>query len=232
MDFSKTYQKVRSSVVKVITGNIINDKVEILSVGTGVVVLNGHHVLTCNHCLKRKPGSHVLIEINDNKQFILAKILYSNIELDIALLRTDLRLGEPANLIDSNHIMMGMECFVVGYPNSIMQKTFLAGHIASITENHFLLDCSVNHGNSGGPLFDLEGNLIAIINAKHGGMNDVLKELKDNHLAKNQGGVFISGIDPLAVFNEILESMNRNLNLGIGYAVKTNIIKEKIPDLF
>ncbi|MDQ8996356.1 serine protease [Acinetobacter baumannii] len=235
MDYSEVYEQVESSTVFFSHGRRNNPYgVTLDSISTGVVVIDGFHVLTCAHCLSKNPTDihYVISDLESNRIEQVSEFLLIDKENDIALLKFKNRVGSPVNILSSSSVKIGKECFVVGFPNSIMQKTLLSGHIASIGENHLLLDCSVNHGNSGGPLFDPEGNLIGIINAKHGGMNAVLKDLKDNHLAKRQGGVYISGIDPLAVFNEILESMNRNLNLGIGYAVKTDVIKEKIPHLF
>ena len=56
----------------------------------------------------------------------------------------------------------------------------------------------------------------------------------ENLLNSNLGasGVFINGVDPNAVFREILIGMKKNLNLGIGYAIKTEEIKNLIQNIY
>lgn len=230
MDFSQIYQNVENSVVMVQTGFPNGNTFNTMGVGTGVIVLDGKQVLTCAHCVTNQAGSSTVVQMPGTQTLQLARIKFINIQLDIALLEVDVVLGNPATIIDSSNIRIGMECFVVGHPNSIMQKTFLSGHVATIIPQHLLLDCSVNHGNSGGPLFDVNGNVVGIVNAKHGGIDGMLEYLLNNNLGPS--GVYISGVDPNAVFREILIGMKKNLNLGIGYAIKTDEIKKLIPYLY
>lgn len=229
MDFSQIYKSVESSVVKVQTGVIDNNKVILQGVGTGVIVLDGKTVLTCAHCVDNQNGSVTTVAIPGTNAVEIAKIKFIDTDLDIALLVLDTAIARPAKVISSNNMEIGMECFVVGHPNSIPQKTFLSGHVATIMPQHLLLDCSVNHGNSGGPLFDVNGNVVGIVNAKHGGLNQVLEDLL-NH--KSGAMVSIGGVDPVKSLKYVVVSMKRNLNLGIGHAIKTDEIKKLIPNLY
>ena len=74
------------------------------------------------------------------------------------------------------------------------------------------------------------GNVVGIVNAKHGGIDAMLENLLNSNLGAS--GVFINGVDPNAVFREILIGMKKNLNLGIGYAIKTEEIKNLIQNIY
>lgn len=233
MNFSELYKKIENSVVLVSFGTLNQSGVmDSKSVGTGVVVLDGKHVLTCAHCTTQESNFYNFIIDTHSSTFKTGSLKFLDKNLDIALIEFQDVIGTPALVVDSNNMQIGNECFVVGYPNSLVQKTFLSAHIATINDKHLLLDCPVNHGNSGGPLFDVNGNVVGIVNAKHGGINSVLENSINNSLAKRNGGVFLSGVDPLMVFKEILENMKKNLNLGIGYAIKSSEIKRIIHQIY
>lgn len=229
MDFSQLYQNTEKSVVMVQTGRVDNNVFTAHGIGTGVIVLDGKTILTCAHCVSTQNGVINVVDLPGSNQVLRAKIKFIDNNLDIALLEVDNIIGQSATIVDSKNMMIGMECFVVGHPNSIPQKTLLAGHVATIMTQHLLLDCSVNHGNSGGPLFDVNGNLVGIVNAKHGGLNQVLEDLL-NH--KSGAMVSIGGVDPVQSLKNVIVSMKQNLNLGIGYAIKTDEIKKIIPNLY
>lgn len=232
MNFSQTYKTIENSVVMVSFGYLFNNRFNQQSVGTGVVVLDGKHVLTCAHCTSQQPGiSNGIVDMQNN-HYKVGTIKYINPNLDIALLEFSEIIGSPAKVVDSGNMQIGEECFTVGFPNAILQKTFLSAHIAASSTKQLILDCPVNHGNSGGPLFNVNGAVVGIVNAKHGGISAVLEDLLKHKLKASKGGVFISGVDPLAVFEEILTGMKKNLNLGIGYAVKTSEIKCVIPNIY
>src|SRR5206468_1853922 len=110
----------------------------------------------------------------------------------------------------------------VGFPMGVSEQTLFSAHIASIAGDHLRIDASVNHGNSGGPLFDFDGKQIGVVNAKHGSLSQFLIQVRD---AKGGGRMFIAGIDPVKTIQVLIEEMQKNLNLGIGYAIPTARIK-------
>jgi len=80
----------------------------------------------------------------------------------------------------------------------------------------------VNHGNSGGPLFNLSGEQIGVVNAKHGSLSTFLHQIM---IANPSGQLFISGINPITVIQQLISEMQKNLNLGIGYAIPTATLR-------
>ena len=83
------------------------------------------------------------------------------------------------------------------------------------------IDASVNHGNSGGPLFNSVGELVGVVNAKHGSLSNFLQQVQN---ATPGASVSIVGINPIQVIQQLIGEMQRNLNLGIGYAIPTDHI--------
>jgi serine protease Do len=124
--------------------------------------------------------------------------------------------------VDSSSCAVGNGAFVIGFPMGVTEKTLLAAHIASITNTGLRIDASVNHGNSGGPLFNMQGEQIGVVNAKHGSLSQLLTQIKNT-----QPGAMMSigGIDPVKAIQGLIGEMQKNLNLGIGYAIKTADIK-------
>lgn len=151
-----------------------------------------------------------------------------NRDIDIAIIEFPHKIGPAVRIKDSNTVKIGNEAFVVGFPNNIDKITALSANIAGFENKGNIelirIDCSVNHGNSGGPLFNAEGELVGVINAKHGSLSNFLKQVQN---AKSGGVMFsIGGIDPIKTIQQLIKEMQNNLNLGIGYAIPINIIKQ------
>ena len=84
----------------------------------------------------------------------------------------------------------------------------------------------MNNGNSGGPLFNRNGEVIGIVNAKLGSLSRFLDNIEK---AKPQAFMQIGGIDPVQTIQQMLREMKQNLNLGIGYAIPSDTISQLSP---
>ncbi|MFE7065012.1 serine protease [Sutcliffiella sp. NPDC057660] len=219
MDFSSQFEQIKDSVVNVL---VLDQNQQIVSSGTGVLVGEGNKVVTCSHCLL--PNLKNGVRFSGSNNFQLGNIIFNDPVKDIAILEFSQPLGKGVVIRNSDNIKIGKEAFVVGFPSKIMEITALFAHVAgfSPTNNGFDLiriDSSVNHGNSGGPLFNHEGELIGIVNAKHGSLSAFLREVQQ---AQATGAIFVGSLDPVKAIQELIKEMQQNLNLGIGYAIPIN----------
>jgi S1-C subfamily serine protease len=217
MPLTNAYQQVKDSVVRVLA---LNGQVPV-AFGSGSVIDSGAIVLTCAHCIV--PGATVAIaDPTSPNQAILGQVVFSDANADIALLQFQQSVGKPVKFANSAGCAVGNGSFVVGFPMGVAEPTLFAAHIASITATGLRIDASVNHGNSGGPLFNLSGEQIGVVNAKHGSLSQFLTQIKN---AQPMAMMSIDGINPVKAIQNLIEEMQKNLNLGIGYAIPTATIK-------
>ena len=217
MPLTKSYSRVKNSVVRVLA---LNSTVPV-SFGSGSVIDDGTKVLTCAHCVI--PGTQTAIADPSNpRNAILGTVIFVDQTYDIALLEFKQSVGMPVEFADSSKCLVGNGAFVVGFPMGVSEQTLFSAHIASIARDLLRIDASVNHGNSGGPLFDLEGKQIGVVNAKHGSLSQFLTQVKD---ARPISMMSIGGIDPVKTIQVLIQEMQKNLNLGIGYAIPTASMK-------
>ena len=217
MPFTISYQRVKDGVVQVLALNGQN----VVSSGSGSVIGNGRTVLTCAHCIV--PGAQISIaDPNQAGQAIFGTTVFQDQATDIALIEFPNSVGTPITFANSAASSIGNGAFVVGYPMGVAEQVLCGAHIASVTASHLRIDASVNQGNSGGPLFNSAGEQIGVVNAKHGSLSTFLTQVQN---AQPGAAIIVGGINPVQVIQALIEEMQKNLNLGIGYAVPTSIIK-------
>ena len=217
MPLAKSYSIVKDGVVRVLALNGATP----VSFGSGSVIDDGRKVLTCEHCVVA--GAQVAIADPKNPgQAILGTAVFTDKANDIALLEFPQPVGTAIEFADSSKVQVGNGAFVVGFPMGVSEQTLFSAHIASIAGDNLRIDASVNHGNSGGPLFDLQGKQIGVVNAKHGSLSQFLTQVRD---VKPGAMMSIDGIDPVKTIQALIQEMQKNLNLGIGYAIPTARIK-------
>lgn len=224
MPLTKPYALVKNSVVRVVAlkdSNVVSD-------GSGSLIAEGQMVLTCEHCIISGTQPAIVDPQNPNRA-VYGKVVFSDKANDIAVIQLPGVVGTPVKFADSTKCSVGNGAFVVGYPMGAVEQTLLSAYIASISSEAIRIDASVNHGNSGGPLFNLEGLQIGVVNAKHGSLSQFLKKIKE---AQPRMSMRVGGIDPVEVIQVLIDEMQNNLNLGIGYAIPMARVKVLKPSLF
>lgn len=136
--------------------------------GTGFVISPTGHVATCAHVI----GNAQTMSVKLGKEIHQAKVLVKDEKLDLALLKFD---GENLPFLrfrDSDQFELGEDLRAVGYPltdvlgdTMKVTKGTLSGQIRRNDRNMFMTDVSTNPGNSGGPLIDQHGRVLAISTA-------------------------------------------------------------------
>jgi len=102
-----------------------------------------------------------------------AKVIQVDSANDLALIKCD---GDfkPSPITASKDIQLGQSVFTIGFPNIELQgysPKVTKGEISSLNglkddPREWQISVPVQHGNSGGPLFDEKGNVIGIVLAK------------------------------------------------------------------
>jgi S1-C subfamily serine protease len=163
--------------------------------GSGFLISSNGHIITNEHVLRN--GSQIEVELLGGKKY-LAKVLHKDSKNDLALIKIDATNLQPVRMGDSENVELGEWVVGIGNPYGIGQSVMFgivsaqkrvipgAGYPPLIQ-----IDAAMNLGNSGGPLFNLEGQVI--------GINTIL-------LWKSQGIGFAT---PINVAREFLERKNR-----------------------
>ncbi len=137
------------------------------ALGSGFIIDEKGIVITNNHVIQ--DADDIIVRVNGDQEF-QAKVLGADPLMDIAVLQleTDEKFI-PVSFGDSDKARIGDWVIAIGNPFGL-GGTVTAGIISarnrsiglSRYEDFIQTDASINSGNSGGPLFDMEGNVIGI----------------------------------------------------------------------
>lgn len=196
--------------------------------GSGVLISNDGKVLTAAHVVQTADVASV--EFSDGQE-IIARVIGSDVQSDVALLQLkEMPKGvTAAPLGDSDKVEVGDQIFVIGAPYGISQ-TLSVGHLSGrhrlntnnrSTSVEFLqTDAAVNTGNSGGPMFDMQGKVIGIVSSimSHTGGSEGLAFATAANTAKQlllERKPFWSGIDGLVVTGALAKALNLPQAAGV-----------------
>lgn len=137
--------------------------------GSGVIIdADKGYIVTNNHVIDN--ADKITISLNDGREFS-AKLIGRDPQTDIALLQIkDAKNLTAIKIADSDKLRVGDFAVAIGNPFGIGQ-TVTSGIISALArsglnmngfENYIQTDASINQGNSGGALIDLNGELIGI----------------------------------------------------------------------
>jgi S1-C subfamily serine protease len=229
------FRKVSHSVVIVRTKQVDLTPLpgQVVSVvdglGSGVVISADGKILTAAHVVQTADVAWV--EFQDGRE-VSAHVVGSDVRADVALLKLDsLPKGlAPAPLGDSDKVEVGDQIFVVGAPYGIGQ-TLTAGHLSgrhqlnqnpkSLVPVEFLqTDAAVNSGNSGSPVFTMEGEVIGIMGSimSQSGGSEGLAFATASNTAKSillDRKPFWSGFDGLLVTGKLAKALNLPQPAGV-----------------
>lgn len=154
-DLTSMFQKHKTSVVTVWS--------EIGS-GTGFIVDPAGLVMTNQHVIG--PSEVVSVQF-DARRKVAAKVLAFDAQRDVAILFADLSVFPEATTapIAAQKIgviaVEGERVFTIGSPLGL-RKIITSGIVSKVEAHAILSDVNINHGNSGGPLFNSLGQVIGI----------------------------------------------------------------------
>lgn len=136
--------------------------------GSGVIIDAAKgYILTNNHVISN--ANKIKVQLNDGREFD-AKLIGRDEQTDIALLQVSAANLTAVKMADSDQLRVGDFAVAVGNPFGLGQ-TATSGIISALgrsglnlegLENFIQTDASINRGNSGGALVNLNGELIGI----------------------------------------------------------------------
>lgn len=138
--------------------------------GTGFFITDQGYILTNNHVVEgTKEVTIILSDGTEQQASIIGTDLYS----DIAVLKTDGNIPAVAKLGNSDVLQPGESVIAIGSPLGNFKNTVTVGVVSATgraidTGNGYQIedliqtDAAINHGNSGGPLVNLVGEVVGI----------------------------------------------------------------------
>ncbi|PCJ86847.1 MAG: hypothetical protein COA54_07010 [Thiotrichaceae bacterium] len=137
------------------------------SAGSGVIIKADGFILTNYHVISRR--DEIRVRLNDGR-VAKAKLIGSDPDTDLAILKIDLENLPTLSIADSNQLKVGDIVLAIGDPFAIGQ-TVSQGIISATGrtrvsqntyENFIQTDAAINPGNSGGALINTEGEIVGI----------------------------------------------------------------------
>lgn len=168
--------KAGSSVVSITTENLVTDQFfsgrVVSGAGSGVIISEDGYIITNNHVIDG--ARSVKVTLQDGSEYD-ATVEGADAATDIAVIKIDFTGLVPADISDSDLLQIGDFCLAIGNPMGTLGGTVTDGIISALnreltidgnTMNLLQTNAAVSPGNSGGGLFDADGKLIGIVNAK------------------------------------------------------------------
>jgi S1-C subfamily serine protease len=187
-DYFKIYPQIYDDI------KVINSPIKHSS-GSGFAISSNGIIVTNHHVISNAKKIYVRGINSDFDLLYTAKIILSDNNNDLALIQIDdnnfKSIGKIPYRIKSKLSEVGEDVFVLGYPlRSTMgnEIKLTNGIVSSQTGfqgsiNSYQISAPIQPGNSGGPLFDKQGNIIGIINAQHAGAQNASYAIKSNYLS-------------------------------------------------
>ena len=147
------------------------------STGSGFIISEDGYVLTNYHVIE---GAKSVTVVTHGGDQLSAAIIGSDAANDVALLKVEGK-GMPAvTLGSSEELSVGDQVAAIGNPLGELTSTMTVGYISgkerAVTSDNTTIhmiqtDAAINSGNSGGPLFNMKGEVIGITTAKYSGQS-------------------------------------------------------------
>ena len=175
----KTIEKILPAVVTISASKNSNynsdyyedGSTDTQSLGSGFIISDDGYIVTNNHVIDRAEKINVTLKGSDTN--FPAEIIGIDEVMDVALLKIDLKAKLPYVEFDpSNNLMVGDLIIVAGNPFNL-GISVSSGIISALNrnlqmnsfDNFIQTDASINKGNSGGPMFNVNGKVIGLTSA-------------------------------------------------------------------
>ncbi|HST03214.1 MAG TPA: trypsin-like peptidase domain-containing protein [Chloroflexia bacterium] len=142
------------------------------SLGSGVIIDSSGRIITNNHVIEGAAQNGLEVIFSDGER-APATLLGTDTLSDIAVLKVDHAVQAVAQLGDSSRLKVGETVIAIGSALGDFENTVTVGVVSGLNrtlqrddgtnmENMIQTDAAINHGNSGGPLLNLSGEVVGI----------------------------------------------------------------------
>ena len=148
---------------------------EFTASGSGFIISEDGYIVTNHHVIEG--ANTVQVALYDGTLHD-ATIIGSDASNDVAVLKIEATGLHPVSIGNSDEVSVGDQAVAIGNPLGTLNFSMTAGYVSALNRDvgtgdvpitMLQTDVAINSGNSGGPLFDMNGNVIGITTAKYSG---------------------------------------------------------------
>ena len=179
------------------TTNIFGQVSATTSAGSGFVITDNGYVVTNYHVIEGANTIRVTLYSGETYEATLVGGYADN---DVALLKIDAENLQHATIGKTEDLVVGEQIVAIGNPLGELTYTMTVGYVSAMDReinasgkpiNMLQTDVAINSGNSGGPVFDMNGNVVAIASAKYSG--------------RTSSGTYIEGLSFAIPIDDVLD---------------------------
>lgn len=206
----EVYNMYVNSVVGITTSgtttNVFGQQTEFAASGSGFIITEDGYIVTNHHVIE--DASSITVSLYDGTTYD-AELIGSDASNDVAVLKVDATGLQPVSIGDSDEVEVGDQVAAIGNPLGQLTFSLTVGYVSALDRaidtdgtpiNMLQTDAAINSGNSGGPLFDMNGNVIGINTAKYSG--------------STSSGTSIEGIGFAIPIDDAMSIVNDLINYG------------------
>ena len=163
-------------ITTTITTNYWGHQSTSAATGSGFILTADGYILTNYHVVEG--SSEISVATYSGESYPATLVGYDESN-DLAILKVEAQGLTPVILGDSDNLNVGDSVVAIGNPLGELTFSLTSGAISAkdrkvtlsstVTMELLQTDCAINSGNSGGPLFNLYGEVIGVTNAKYSG---------------------------------------------------------------
>lgn len=194
-----------------------------MSLGSGFIISPDGYILTNAHVVS---GANVItVKLTDKREY-RAKVIGSDKQSDVAVLKIEAKSLPTVKIGDAGKAKVGQWVVAIGSPygfDNTVTSGIISAKARSLPDETYIpfiqTDVPVNPGNSGGPLFDMYGNVIGInsmIFSRTGGFQGLSFAIPINFAMKIKDDLVKTGHVERGRLGVTVQSLNQSLAQSFG----------------
>jgi len=176
------------------------------STGSGFVLTENGYIVTNYHVVENATSLRIITHDDTSMD---AELIGADSANDVALLKVAADSLDPVTIGSSSNLIVGDQVVAIGNPLGELTSTLTVGYVSAKERdvstdgtviNMIQTDAAINSGNSGGPLFNMKGEVVGITTAKYSGTSN--------------SGATIEGIGFAIPIDDVYDMLDDLMNFG------------------